>query len=106
MADLTPLQDDEISARLAGLPGWARGGNALSRTFAHTYLECVHLAMYVAAKAREVGHHPDMTITWQRLTFRTTTHDADDQLTEADFALAAQIDAIAAGHGAVGVDPG
>lgn len=105
MADLTPLQDDEISARLAGLPGWAREGDAISRTFAHTYHECVHLAMYVAAKAREVGHHPDMTITWQRITFRTTTHDAQDRLTEADFALAEQIDAIAAGHGAVGVEP-
>jgi 4a-hydroxytetrahydrobiopterin dehydratase len=62
--------------------------------------------MYVAAKAREVGHHPDMAITWQRITFRTTTHDAGDQLTEADFALAAHIDAIAAGHGAAGVEPG
>ncbi|HTU72931.1 MAG TPA: 4a-hydroxytetrahydrobiopterin dehydratase [Trebonia sp.] len=106
MADLTPLQDDEISERLAGLPGWQRDGHAISRTFAHTYHECVHLAMYVAAKAREIGHHPDMTITWQRITFRTTTHDAGDQLTEADFTLAAHIDAIAAGHGAVGIEPG
>jgi 4a-hydroxytetrahydrobiopterin dehydratase len=106
MPDLTPLHDDEITARLATLPGWKRDGNAISRTFGHAYHECVHLAMYVAAKAREVGHHPDMAITWQRITFRTTTHDAGDQLTEADFALAAHIDAIAAGHGAAGVEPG
>ena len=98
-----PLGETEISDRLAALPGWSRDGNEITRTFAHTYHECVHLAMYVAAKAREVGHHPDMEITWQRITFRTTTHDADDSLTEADFALARHIDAIAAGHGATGV---
>jgi 4a-hydroxytetrahydrobiopterin dehydratase len=106
MASPAPLQDREISERLAALPGWTRDGNAITRTFAHTYHECVHLAMYVAAKAREVGHHPDMTITWQQITFRTTTHDVGGRLTEADFTLAAYIDAIAAGHGAVGVEPG
>lgn len=98
-----PLADDEIAARLAGLPGWERAGDAITRTFALTYHECLHLAMYVGAKAREVGHHPDIAITWQRITFTITTHDAGDRLTEADFALAAHIDAIAAGHGASGV---
>jgi 4a-hydroxytetrahydrobiopterin dehydratase len=98
-----PLGEAEITDRLAELPGWTRDGNAITRTFAHTYHECVHLAMYVAAKAREVGHHPDMIITWQRITFRTTTHDASDRLTDADFMLARHIDAIAAGHGATGV---
>jgi 4a-hydroxytetrahydrobiopterin dehydratase len=68
----------------------------IARTFRHTYHERVHLAVYVAAKAREVGHHPDMHLTWQRIEFRITTHDAGRKLTEADFALARDIDAIAA----------
>ena len=91
-----PLDDAEIEARLAGLTGWTRDGDAITRTFAHTYHECVHVAMYVAAKAREVGHHPDMLITWQRIKFMVTTHDAGHKLTEADFMLAGHIDAIAA----------
>jgi 4a-hydroxytetrahydrobiopterin dehydratase len=103
MGPPAPLAETEITERLAGLPGWSRDGNTITRTFAHTYHECVHLAMYVAAKAREVGHHPDILITWQRITFRITTHDAGDRLTEADFALARHIDTIAAGHGAPGV---
>jgi len=98
-----PLEEAQIAQRLAALPGWSRDGNTITRTFAHTYHECVHLAMYVAAKAREVGHHPDMAITWQRITFRITTHDAGDQLTHADFTLARDIDTIAARHGATGV---
>lgn len=95
-----PLSDAEIEARLADLPGWTRHGDEIARAFRHTYHECVHLAVYVAAKAREVSHHPDMHLTWQRIEFRITTHDAGHKLTEADFALAVHIDAIAAAHGA------
>lgn len=95
-----PLADHEITERLDALDGWTRDGDAITKTFAHTYHECVHLAMYVAAKAREVGHHPDIHITWQRIRFDITTHDAGHRLTAKDFALAADIDRIAAGHGA------
>jgi 4a-hydroxytetrahydrobiopterin dehydratase len=95
MSEPTPLTDAEITGRLAGLPGWERTGDAISRTFNHTYHECVHFALYVAAKAQEVSHHPDMHLTWQRLRFDITTHDAGHKLTEADFMLARHIDAIA-----------
>ncbi|MFI0479730.1 4a-hydroxytetrahydrobiopterin dehydratase [Actinomadura sp. 9N215] len=98
--DITPLTDDQIAERLTPLPGWERTGDAITRTFKHTYHETVHLAMYVAAKVREVGHHPDIRITWQRIQFEITTHDADHRLTNADFELARHIDAIAAAHGA------
>lgn len=100
MAEAAPLADDEITRRLATLDGWSRNGSEIIKTFAHTYHECLHLAMYVGAKAREVGHHPDIDIRWQRITFRITTHDAGHRITELDFAMAARIDAIAAGHGA------
>jgi 4a-hydroxytetrahydrobiopterin dehydratase len=98
-----PLDDAEIAARLAALPGWERQVDQITRTFAHTYHECVHLAMYVAAKAREVSHHPDMLITWQRIEFRITTHDAGRKLTALDFDLARDIDRIALAGGATPV---
>src|SRR5579859_8175132 len=104
MSDIPePLSDTEIAERLAGLPGWTRIGDEIARTFAHTYHECVHLMVYVAAKAREVSHHPDMNLTWQRIEFRITTHDAGRKLTEADFSLARDIDSIAAAAGATPV---
>lgn len=62
MAFAEPLTDDEIERRLSELDGWTRTGDEISKTFGHTYHECVHLAMYVAAKAREVGDHPDIDI--------------------------------------------
>ena len=95
-----PLADDEIERRLGELDGWSRDGDEITKTFAHTWHECVHLAMYVAAKAREIHHHPDIHITWQRIRFVITTHEADHKLTDKDFELARHIDAIAAGHGA------
>ncbi|MCL2580984.1 MAG: 4a-hydroxytetrahydrobiopterin dehydratase [Streptosporangiales bacterium] len=100
MTTPVPLTDDEIARRLAGLPGWARDGNAIARTYAHTWHECVHLLTYVAAKARELGHHPDVDLRWQRIRFSVTTHDAGNRLTEADFELARAIDQIADAHGA------
>lgn len=99
-----PLDDSEIASRLEALPGWVRDGDEITRTFSHTYHECVHLAVYVAAKAREVGHHPDMMITWQRIEFRITTHDAGRKLTGRDFDLARDIDRIAGDAGATPAD--
>ncbi|UGT63313.1 4a-hydroxytetrahydrobiopterin dehydratase [Nocardia asteroides] len=99
-----PLDDDQVAEALTTVPGWKREGDEITRTFTHTYHECVHLAVYVAAKAREVSHHPDITITWQRIEFRSTTHDAGHVLTERDFDLARHIDRIAAAAGAEPAD--
>jgi len=95
-----PLGDDEIERNLSRLAGWSRNGNEITRTFTLAYHECLHLAMYVGAKAREIGHHPDIDIRWQVIRFGITTHDAGHQITELDFALAEHIDRIAAGQGA------
>jgi 4a-hydroxytetrahydrobiopterin dehydratase len=84
MAVAQPLTDEEIKDRLSGLDGWIRNGNEISKTFAHTYHECLHLAMYVGAKAREVGHHPDIDIRWRRIRFGITTHDAGHRITDLD----------------------
>ena len=83
MAFAEPLTDGEIERRLSELDGWTRKGDEISKTFEHTYHECVH----VAAKAREVGHHPDIDIRWQRIRFGITTHDAGHRITDLDFAM-------------------
>ena len=95
-----PPSDHEIAERLSELPGWTRTGDEIVKAFTHTYHECVHFAVFVAAKAREVSHPPDMHLTWQRIEFRITTHAAGHKLTEADFSLAKAIDAIARSSGA------
>ena len=57
------------------------------------------------SRIRSRGHHPDMSITWQRIRFTITTHDAGGRITLADFELARHIDAIAEAAGAAPAPP-
>lgn len=95
------LSDDEIKAKLAELPGWERVGNEIVRTF-HTgrYHGGVALIVHVADMERLTHHHADIDLRFETVKFAITTHDAGDVLTDADFALAARIDDIAARHDA------
>jgi 4a-hydroxytetrahydrobiopterin dehydratase len=48
----------------------------------------------VATLAEEAQHHPDIDVRWNRVTLALSTHDAGG-LTEKDFTLARQCDALA-----------
>lgn len=89
------LPDEEITARLAELPGWEREGNTITRAFGIRYHGGVALIVNVADTERLIGHHADIDLRWDHVRFRITTHDAGHRLTAADFALAARIDHIA-----------
>ncbi|MGE4618945.1 MAG: 4a-hydroxytetrahydrobiopterin dehydratase [Planctomycetota bacterium] len=47
----------------------------------------------VGELAEKFGHHPNITFTWGQVEIRIWTHSSDG-LTEADFILAAKIDAL------------
>lgn len=91
------LDEAQIAARLAKIPGWTRNGNEISRTVAaQTFLDSVEgIVVKVAHAAEEAGHHPDIDIRWRNVTFSLTTHDAGNALTALDFDLAEKIDRIA-----------
>jgi 4a-hydroxytetrahydrobiopterin dehydratase len=42
--------------------------------------------------AQEQGHHPDMSISWNKVDITITTHDAGGTVTDKDRKLAAAID--------------
>jgi 4a-hydroxytetrahydrobiopterin dehydratase len=44
--------------------------------------------------AQEQQHHPDMAISWNKVTITITTHDAGSTVTDKDRKLAAAIEAI------------
>ena len=62
-------------------------GVATNRTSSFT-------ATRVADLAEKAGHHPDVLLTYPRVTMSLTTHDAGG-LTDKDFALAAEIERVA-----------
>lgn len=91
------LDDADTRAALAGLPHWRRTGEMISRTFEFKdFPGAMKFVNAVAAAAEAAQHHPDMDIRWNKVTLALTTHDAGG-LTEKDFALARQCDALAAG---------
>lgn len=99
-----PLTEDEIVSALKETPGWRRDGDEITRTFQIRYHGGVAVIVHVADVERLIGHHADIDLRWGRVRFGITTHDADNQLTDADFDLAKRIDAIAQAHGAVPAD--
>ena len=85
------LTDDEIAAKLRGVPGWQREKGSIRRTVTRgDFREAVRYVGAVADLAEEANHHPDILIEWNRVTLTLSTHSAGG-LTAADFALAAKI---------------
>jgi len=91
------LTDAEIAAELGKLPGWAREGNAIRRSYTFkTFADGIRFVDRVATEADRADHHPDIDVRWTTVTMTLSTHSAGG-LTRKDFALAAAIDAAARG---------
>jgi 4a-hydroxytetrahydrobiopterin dehydratase len=89
MADL--LKDAEIKECASQLSGWAVEGKQLrcTRLF-KDFIEAIAFVNKLVAPSEAAGHHPDIAISYNKVTVNLTTHDAGG-LTEKDFALAQQI---------------
>lgn len=99
-----PLTEMEITAALAGVPGWEREGDMISRTYPIRYHAAVAAIVTIADRSRRVQHHADLDLRMDHLRAAITTHDAGYRLTAADFDLAQRIDAIVAAHQALPLD--
>lgn len=87
------LSAEEIRIRLAALPEWSLEGKAIVRKLVfRDFREAVAFLVRIAFDAEEADHHPDVTISYKRVTLSLSTH-SEGGLTEKDFALAAKIDA-------------
>jgi 4a-hydroxytetrahydrobiopterin dehydratase len=85
------LTEEEIAAQLGGVPAWQRQGNAIVTTVTRSDFKDALLYLgAVAYLAEAAGHHPDVAISWNKVTLTLSTHSAGG-LTGADFALAGQI---------------
>lgn len=83
---LTPA---EIQAQAASLsPGWQVEGKTLTcrRTFPD-FLAAIAFVNALVEPAEAAGHHPDLTISYNKVHITLTTHDAGG-LTQKDFDLA------------------
>jgi 4a-hydroxytetrahydrobiopterin dehydratase len=89
---MAKLPDDRISERLAELPGWAREGDEIVKTFElPTFPDAIAFVTRIADRAEAANHHPDLDIRYRKVRVALTTHDAGG-LTDNDFDLAAAIE--------------
>lgn len=92
---MTLLSNAEIETRLAVLSGWERSGGAISKAFGRgDFVGSVKFVESLVAPAEGMNHHPDLEISWDKVTVTLSTH-SEGGLTEGDFELAAKIDALA-----------
>jgi 4a-hydroxytetrahydrobiopterin dehydratase len=88
------LSDSEIEAKLAGLSGWSRAGEAIVKEFDRgDFVGSVAFVDALVEPAEGMNHHPDLEISWATVRVTISTH-SEGGLTAADFELAARIDAL------------
>jgi 4a-hydroxytetrahydrobiopterin dehydratase len=97
VSDATRLSAEEIAERLANLAGWQVRDGKLVRDYQFgDYMRGIDFVNRVAGVAEAEGHHPDLFVTWGRVTVQLTSHSAGG-LTATDFRLASLIDGVFTG---------
>ena len=86
MAEL--LSEPEINQKANELPGWTVEGKKILcyKTF-KDFIEAIAFVNKLVEPAEAAAHHPDLEISYNKVTIKLTTHDSGG-LTEKDFALA------------------
>jgi 4a-hydroxytetrahydrobiopterin dehydratase len=93
MAEL--LSESAIADGLQGLD-WSREGNAIVKTSVHKdFAAALTWVNRVGELAEARNHHPDIAISWNKVTLTLSTHSAGG-LTQLDLDLAAEIDGLSA----------
>ena len=91
---MTRLTPDQVEAEIAATPGWELADGQIVKTVTKKdfgdALRFVNAVGYLAEKA---NHHPDIAISWNKVTLTLVSHSAGG-LTGADFELARAVNAL------------
>ena len=87
--------DQEIEQKLAELPGWFYQDGWIRRNYkTDGWPTTLMLVNAIGFLAEAAYHHPDLSVTWGRVTVKLSTHSAGG-ITDKDFELATRIEAAA-----------
>ncbi|MEO6223135.1 MAG: 4a-hydroxytetrahydrobiopterin dehydratase [Vicinamibacterales bacterium] len=87
------LNSADLRAALADLDGWAAADEAISRTYScASFKDAMAFAGRIAEYAESVDHHPDLLISYKKVTVTWSTH-SEGCVTTKDVAAAKATDA-------------
>jgi len=87
--------EEESNDAIKHLEGWELQDNRIRKTFVlSNFVEAFGFMASVAILAERADHHPEWSNVYKTVNIELTTHEAGG-LTEKDFSLAAEIDALA-----------
>ena len=88
------LTEPQIAEELRAVPAWTRDGDSITTVTGRAdFRDALLYLGAVAYLAEGANHHPDVAISWNKVTLTLSTHSKGG-LTAADFALARQISAL------------
>jgi len=89
------LDERQIRAELAELPGWTHDHHRLTKTYTFGgFAEAISFIVRLAFEAETQNHHPDLHNVYNRVEIALSTHEAGDRVTERDIRLARAIEGI------------
>jgi 4a-hydroxytetrahydrobiopterin dehydratase len=91
---MTLLTADQIQAELTAVGGWELDGSQITRTVTRKdFGDALRYVNAVGYLAEQAFHHPDITVSWNKVTLTLSTH-SEGGLTVNDFNLAKGINAL------------
>ncbi len=97
-AGTAPFSVKEAEALLLQVPSWSLEDGKIKREFRfRDFQQAVQFANKIAEIAVEQDHHPDITISYNKVTLVLTTHKIGG-LSMNDFIMAARIDLLGGGQ--------
>jgi 4a-hydroxytetrahydrobiopterin dehydratase len=89
-----PLSMDVASRLMEQLDGWTFEQGHLTKSYAFSdFAGALAFVNRIGSIAEEQAHHPDIYMTWGKVSVEVWTHKIDG-LTESDFILAAKFDEV------------
>ena len=95
MEKYAALAQHEVSGALRELQGWSHSDGRLCKEFTFAdFGAAMRFMQACIAPIERLDHHPTWSNTYATVHVQLTTHDAGDQVSGADVALAKAIDAV------------
>lgn len=91
---MSKLSEAQLLDKLPAARGWERHGDMLVRTWQFpSFRRAIEFVNQIAGMMEKNDHYPDIVVTFRNVRVEMSTHDVGG-LTESDFALIDQINAI------------